>query len=557
MNYSGSPDQQIGKALFPRATVLSLVALLFMASATTAFAQSPEVKKAFRFHEIEQPSKMMPALEQAAQASPENLYYLGLGYIMQGDLDKALATFEKGIKNDDKDPLPVAGKGHVLLLQKKGVEGKAHLTKAADMNRKKTAAQFEAIGRAYLADNKFLLDAISSLEKAKSLDNGDREVHVLLGDAYLAQNQGGASVSSYERAVSADAKWATPLYKIAKVYQRSRNNDIVMDYLTRAVTADPEYAPAWKELGETYYLQKQAAKAVNAYEKYLAISETPGDAKFQYAFFLFMAKDYEKANAIFKEVLNDKNASPTALKFYAFSLIEQGKDEEAQKILDQFFRTAKPEDIKSSDYASYGKLLLKLKQDSLANEAFAKGIQLDTAFQDMEIRELQAKTYYSRKKYDSASQAYEELISMKGKLEQRPSAYDLFYLGHSYYLEGDYVQADSAFTQLSELQPNSTLGYLYAAKARAQHDSTGTSGVAVPMYEKYVEIALEAPEKNKKELIDAYDYLGQFALHKSNDIAAATKYFQKILELDPNNERAKDFMDAVREMNNPTRGKGR
>ena len=146
---------------------------------------------------------------------------------------------------------------------------------------------------------------------------------------------------------------------------------------------------------------------------------------------------------------------------------------------------------------------------------------------------------------------------MKGKLEQRPSAYDLFYLGHSYYLEGDYVQADSAFTQLAELQPNSTLGYLYAAKARAQHDSTGTSGVAVPMYEKYVEIALEAPEKNKKELIDAYDYLGQFALHKSNDIAAATKYFQKILELDPNNERAKDFMDAVREMNNPTRGKGR
>ena len=140
MNYSGSPDQQIGKALFPRATVLSLAALLFMASATTAFAQSPEVKKAFRFHEIEQPSKMIPALEQAAQASPENLYYLGLGYIMQGDLDKALATFEKGIKNDDKDPLPVAGKGHVLVLQKKGVEGKSHLTKAADMNRKKNSS---------------------------------------------------------------------------------------------------------------------------------------------------------------------------------------------------------------------------------------------------------------------------------------------------------------------------------------------------------------------------------------------------------------------------------
>jgi len=341
------------------------------------------------------------------------------------------------------------------------------------------------------------------------------------------------------------------------VYQRSRNNDIVMDYLNRAVNADPEFAPAWKELGEAHYLEKRADKAVQALEKYIAIAENPGDAKFQLAFFYFMAKDYEKANAIFKEVLNDKNASPTALKFYAFSLMEQGKDAEAQKILEQFFNTAKPEEIKSSDYASYGKLLLKLKQDSLANEAFAKGIQLDTAFQDMEIRELQAKTYYSRKKYDSASQAYQALIDVKEQTDQRPSAYDLFYLGHSHYLDGDYVQADSAFTQLSELQPNSTLGYLYAAKARAQYDSTGATGAAVPMYEKYVEIALEDPEKNKKELIDAYDYLGQFALHKSNDLTAATKYFQKILELDPANERAKDFMNAVREMNNPTRGKGR
>ena len=557
MNYLGSPVQLNGRKLFKRAISSLLVAWLFMASTTTAFAQSPEVRQAFRFFEIEQPSKMLPLLEKAAQADPENnLYYLGLGYIKLGELDKALSTFEKGIQEDDKNPLPVAGKGHVLLLQKKTNEGKALLAEAADMNRRKTAAQWEAIGRAYLSDTKFLLDAIAALDKAKALDNGDREIHLLLGDAYLAQNQGGPSVSSYERAASADPKWATPLFKIAKVYQRSRNDDVVMDYLTRAVTVDPEYAPAWQQLAEAYYLEKKADKAVEALEKYLAISEKPGDAKFQLAFFYFMAKDYEKANAIFKEVLNDKNASPTALKFYAFSLIEQGKLEEAQRILEQFFAKATPEVIKASDYASYGKLLLKLEKDSLANEAFAKGIKLDTAFQDMEIRELHAKTYYQRKKYDSASQAYEKLIATRKKTEQPTSAYDLFYLGHSYYLDGDYLEADSAFTQLSELQPNSTLGYLYAAKSRAQYDSTGTSGIAVPMYEKYIQIALEDPEKNKKELIDAYDYLGQFALHKKNDIAAATKYFKEILKLDPKNERAQEFMDAVREMNNPTRGKG-
>lgn len=539
------------KGLFNR-TILSVFgALLFTASTSATFAQSPEVRKALRYYDIEQPSKMIPALQKAVDANPEEIYYLGLGYILLGDYDKALATFEKGISQDDKDALVVAGKGHVKLLQKKTSEGKALLAEAADMNRRKSANQWEAIGRAYLSDSKFLLDAISALQKAKEEDNGDREVHLLLGDAYLMQNNGGQSVSSYEHAASADPNWAKPLFKIAKVYQRSGNKAIVMDYLTRTITVDPEYAPAYKQLGEIYYAENKADKAVEAHEKYLSISETPVDAKFQYAFFLFLAKDYAKANAIFKEVLNDKNASPTALKFYAFSLIVQNKNEEARKILEQFFQKAKPEEIKSSDYASYGKLLLKLKEDSVANEAFAKGIELDTANQDMEIRELQAETFYKRKKYAKAAEAYNALIEAKEANEQNASPYDLFYMGFSYYMDEQYQESDSAFTQLSEQQPNSTLGYLWAAKARVQIDTTGEQGLAVPMYEKFIGIAVENPEKNKKDLIEAYDYLGQYSLHKKNNIADATMYFQKILELDPNNERAKTFMKAVREMNKP------
>lgn len=548
MNHSGSPDQQKSSALFSRTMSALFVALLFMAS-TTAFSQSPEVRKAFRYYEIEQPSKMIPALEQAAQANPENLYYLGVGYIMMGDLDKALATFEKGIRNEDKDPLPVAGKGHVLLLQKKTAEGQAHLAKAADMNRKKTAAQWKAIGRAYLSDNKFLMDAIAALEKAKSLDNGDREVHLLLGDAYLAQNQGGASVSSYERAANADPKWAAPLFKIAKVYQRSRNEAMVMDFLNRAVTADPEFAPAWHQLAEAYYLAKEPAKAVDAMQKYLAITENPGEARFQLAFFHVMNKDYEKANAVFKEVLNDENASATAYKFYARSLLEQKKYDEAQSVFEKYFQIAKPDEIQSSDYAAYGKLLLELEQDSLANEVFVKGLALDTAKQDFDLMELQAETYRKRQKFDEAAAAYEELVKAKLAAEMQPSAYNLFWMGWSNYYSTNFHKADSAFTQLTEQQPTSSLGYLWAAKARVQIDSTGQEGLALPMYEKYLELALANPgniEKEKKNIIEAYDYLGTYALQLKNNVAEATDYFKKILQLDPDNARAKEFM---RELN--------
>lgn len=543
MNYQGSPDQHMmSLGLFTRTIASLLIALLITASTNFAFAQTPEIRKAFRYLDIEQPSKVIPALEQAVQADPENIYYLGLGYIKTGDLNKALATFEKGISADDRNPLNIAGKGHVKLLQKKTAEGKALLTEAADMNRKKTAEQWKAVARAYLSDTKFLLDAISALEKAKAIDAGDPVTHLLLGDAYLMQNQGGESVSSYERAARADAKWAKPLFKIAKVYQRSKNEEIVMDNLTKAISVDPEYAPAYKELGETYYVKKEAAKAVAAYEKYLSISETPGEAKFQYAFFLFLNKDFKKSGEIFGEVLNDKNASPTALKFYAFTLIEQNKDQEARKILEQYFLKAKPEDIKATDYASYGKLLLKLKEDSLANEVLAKGIALDST--DVETRELQAETYLKRKKYEKAAAAYEDLIKTRegGALSQ-----DLYYMGSSYYFSEQFVEADSAFTQLAEKQPTMTVGYLWAAKARIQYDSTGDLGVAIPMYEKYIEKAVENPEKNKKELIDAYDYMGTYALQKKDNVAEAMKYFKKVLELDPKNQRAQEFMNTVQQ----------
>lgn len=558
MNYQGSPDRQARK-LFAPAMALCMTALLFTA-ATTAFAQSPEIRQAFRYYEIEQPSKMIPALEEAAKDKAD-AYYLGLGYIVMGDLDKALEVFDKGIAENKKDPLPVAGKGHVLILQKKTNEGKALLEQAADMGgRRKSAAQWEAIGRAYLADSKFLLDAIKALENAKAIDNGDREVHVLLGDAYLQQNRGGESVSSYERAASADPKWATPLYKIAKVYQRARNSDLVMEYLNRAVEADPEYARAWKELGEQYYLQRQPAKAVEAYEKYLAISETPGDARFQLAFFYFMARDYEKANEIFEEVLNNRDASATALKYYAFSLIEQGKDSVARLTLEQFFQKAKPEEIQPADYGQYGKLLLKLKEDSIANIAFEKGIAIDSAKEAIDLRELNAETYRKRQKFEEAAQAYDDLVATKLSIDMRPSPYDYFWMGYSYYLSDDYPKADSAFTAVAEQQPQNTLGYLWAAKARAQVDTTGEEGLAVPMYEQYLDIALADDaniDKEKRNIIEAYDYLGTYALHHKDNLAEATNYFKKILELDPNNERAKEFMQTVREMNNPTRGKGR
>src|SRR5687768_5632611 len=91
----------------------SLLTLLFLMVITIySHAQSPEIKKALRYIDIEQPSKGLSALEQLVSANPNNsnyLYYLGLAQLRTGAKDKALASFEKGIAAEEKDGLNYAG----------------------------------------------------------------------------------------------------------------------------------------------------------------------------------------------------------------------------------------------------------------------------------------------------------------------------------------------------------------------------------------------------------------------------------------------------------------
>jgi tetratricopeptide (TPR) repeat protein len=540
---SFSPEKNLRSGQYPRMMRhLTLSAIMILLTVST-FAQSPEVRKALRHFEIEQPKKGMAALEALPQNST-NFYYLGLAQLRSGQKDQALANFEKGIAANEKDGLNYAGKGHVRLLEKNPTDAKVQLDKALSVSRSKDVNVLKAVAEAYLTDTKYLLDAINVLNKAAGINSTDPEVQMLLGDASLMQNQqnAGPAVNAYEKAARADNKIAKPHFKIGKIWQRAKSLDNAIASYEKAISIDPEYAPAYKELGQIYYLQKQAAKAVEVYEKYMAITENPGDAKFQQAFFYFMAKNYEKANAIFREVTTNQNVAPVAFKFYALSLIEQQKLDEATKMFEQYFAKAKPENLVADDYAEYGKLKLLLKTpegDSLANEYFAKSIDLDSAQTD--ILQLHGDTFLKRKKFDEAIVAFKQLMSLR----QQPLSQDLWSIGRAYYYNEQFVEADSAFTQLAEKQPNMTVGFQFAARARRQIDSTGVQALANPMFEQLVEKALANPDKYKKELIEAYEYFGSYYVNVKLDIPKAKSYFEKILQLDPAHAQAKEALKVI------------
>ncbi|MEO7989815.1 MAG: tetratricopeptide repeat protein [Chryseolinea sp.] len=520
------------------------MAILFLLiSAQFASAQTPEIDQAKYQVQVDQSAKAKDILQKAVAAHPEDAslwYFLGEVQIKRGELKEAEISFQKGIELNDKELLNTVGKGHLRLIENNAVEAKKLLEQAITLSKSKNIAVLKAAAEVYLTQTAYANNALALLLKAKAINNKDEEVFLLLGDAYLLQNNGGLAVTSLETAASLSPKDATPEYKIGLIYLRSKNTEAADVALTKAVKIDPAYTLAYKELGELYYLEKKAAEAVVAYERYLSLTENPEPAKLRYAFFLFMAKSYAKANEIFKTQIQKSDVSPLTLRFYAFSLFAVDDFAQTQTVMEQYFAKQPAAQIEASDYKFYGQLLMKLNQDSVAMEALETSYTLDTT--QTEVLQTIAETQFKNKRYEKSINAYSRLMKKRAK----PLKGDHFKIGQAYYITKQFGKADTTFQKLIELESNISVGYLWAARTKSQLDPDSEKGLAKPYYEKVIEKASANPEKEKNNLIEANSYLGYYHYLKG-DLKLSKTYWESVIALDPNNEKAKEAIRALNE----------
>lgn len=516
---------------------------LFLAISATAFAQQAEIKSAYKLLNSEQTKKAVETLNKATTTYPEEvrlLYYLGMAQAKTGDTKQAEISFQKITDKDPKNGLGLTGKAYLRMLENKPEEARQLITQALDVSKSKNFEVLRGVGEAYLLNDKFTNDALTHLLKAKSLNDTDPETHILLGEVYLKLRKGGDAVTNFERAAKLDPQNGLGLYRTAMVYFSSKNNAVAEENLIKATTADPAFAPAWKELGELYYLTKQYEKAVNAQEKYLATTESPEKGEFQAAFYYFSAKMYDKANTLFKKLAAKPDVTPMTLKYYAYSLTESKNLEEAKLIFDRYFSVAK--EVTPSDYNYYGKLLIDMKLDTLAVDAYAKSYELDTT-QINRLEDIAEIWFVNKKNYSKSVPAYKKLIAHRPK--DKPG--DFYNLGRAQYATKNFEGADTTFRKLIELAPTMTIGYLWAGRTNAALDPDMKKALAKPFFEKLIEMGSTNPEKNKMELVQAYQYLAAYAVQIEDNINKAEEYVNKALALDPTNKDLLDYKKAIKE----------
>lgn len=483
--------------------------------------------------------------------NPKVWYYFGETYFNQGFLDSANLMYNKGKEIDPQYALNYVGIGKVLWNTAYENDAQAIFKQTLELTKYKDATVMLKIAETYInTKNKNLPAANELLTKALKLDPKNPEVHILIGDAMLEADpmNGAEPIKKYTEAAELNKTSAKPILRIGKLYYRAKAENEALKWYKDAIKIDSTFAPAYIEMGELYLLAGLNKKSLEMYKKYLELNNDL-EARDRFAQILWVNKLYEDA---INEISNIQKTDSSSLYLYrilGYSYSEVGDKfppdgyKKGLYAINKFFEisSSKPNfKYLASDFSAKGKLLAKNGQDSLAMIELKRAIEIDTTITDL-FSDI-AFAYYKTKKYADAIIYYNKKIAA-GK----PTVNDYLYLGISYYQTKNFAMSDSAFKKVLSVNPQLVLAHKWRAKSNVQLDPDSKLGLAKPHYEKVVELILAKPEtleKNKKDLIEAYEYLGAYNFIITKDIVTAKDYFTKVKELDPANKKAEAFFNS-------------
>ena len=479
--------------------------------------------------------------EKLLASNPNNLeavYWLGQTHIENDDVPAAKAVYEKALATNGNAPLVLAGMGHVELLENKAPAAKQRFESAISLSKSRKGndpAVLNAIGRAnFDAKAGDAAYAITLLTEATQKDPKNAEAWLNLGNAYRKAGNGGQAVTAYMEATRANPSFAPAYFRQAKIYETQRNWEIFTRELENAVKADPKYAPAYYELYYyTLLYPKDFSKAEQYANQFIANSDPSVENDYIKAQTAFVQKKYDEAITTAKNIVStagDK-ANPRVYRLLGYAHLEKGDTAGAKTYVDQFFAKADEDDIVGKD------LTLKADVYAIDDPSIIAPLYIQAAKMDSVLsNQLSFLSEGIERFKASGNKMYEaELRLAAYQLKPTKNPAELFQIGLPYYQGGNYQKADSLFKAYSTALPDSIYGHYWSALALSQIDTTMQQGLAVPAYQKTLEIAATDKVRLKNMGFQSAGYLAGYYNNIKGDKASAITYLQKALEFDPTN----------------------
>ena len=415
---------------------------------------------------------------------------------------------------------------------------------------KKNAEVLVGIGRAYF-EAKDTANAKTYANYAIKANKNYGAGYILLGDIEVVKDDGGAAAGWYQQAIYFDPKNPDGYFKYANIY-RGRSPEEAVSKLNELRAQRPDIAVD-ALAARILYSSNRLEQSLDYYDKVTDKSKLEDLDITNYATEAWMLQKREKSLEMARYGLskNARKAAWNRLVFY--NLTDMGQTEEALKYADALFNASDSAKISGFDYTYYGTALKNAKQYDKAIEMLKKALAENKDNADLlnSNKKSLSDAYLAMEDFDNATLYYEEYL----KNVQKTTASDMaglatIYTNMAAKLTGDQKidalkKADAVYAQLGEKFPeNIDFANFMRARVNSNLDPETKEGLAKPFYEAIVHSLAGKSDRDRADnarLSEAYRYLGYYYLVK-DDKATADGYWNKVLEIDPNNATAKQAL---------------
>lgn len=525
----------------------------------------------------------------------ENYFYLGQIHLINEKVDSAAYIFNQGLENAPKEKLNNVGLGIVDLMNSKPAEAETKFSEAVSNLGRREYLPLLYIGQAYIkAPEPDYTKAVEYLTQAKAKNEKDPNIFIALGDAYAGMGESSQAYVNYRDAEYMDPNLLAPKIGQSLISRRAQAYDVVIEQLTTLSGENPEYAPLYRELAETYYLSSLKApeddyreinqKALEYYQKYLSLTgDATVEAKTRYADFLVYSGNYEELKTVAEELANAPGVDAKVYRYLGYIAYNQDKDyAKAAEHMNTLFEQVQPERLIPRDYlyaglsnlsagdATKGEELLKQAVEKQTEEDNLETEIAETAFakyQDGEVEEAikifrlpaadpESDYYYDANyfiglgQYSAGSRlvspaegeeitpelGVQKIAEAKPILDEAIEAFDLVIATDKEDVIKKYLVNSLYYKGLSELALD---GVMY--------DPENAKGLFVDSFTRLLQEAegSEIPETTLNAyIVDANNYLGYY-YYLQGETEKAKSHFQETIKVSPDDEFAGQFVDQL------------
>lgn len=413
---------------------------------------------------------------------------------------------------------------------------------------KKDGAVVVGIGRAYY-EAKDTANARVYAELAAKMNYGP--AYILLGDITALSDDGGGAARYYDQAIYFDPKNPDAYYKYASVYRKVSPSGAAAKL--EELRAQRPDLPVDALKGRILYMANEFEGAIAAFEKADRSKMEERDLRsFAMAYYLTGKHQPSLQVAEFALQKSPRDAGFNRLAF--FTNTDLKNYDQALVYADRLFHQSDSAKFTYFDYSYYGNALNGAKKHDEAIAAYKKALEQEFDSNDKRagvVKQL-ADAYKGLDDYDNALKYYDQYLKDVSKASLTDYA-DLgrLYVQYADKLEGDAKQeklkkADEIYADLA-VKNADALEYslFWRGRVGTMMDPEATQGLAQPFYEELVNIIAAKAEKDKSDvarLKEGGNFLMVYYLKIKDDVAKSKEFAQKVIEVDPENETAKQIL---------------